>query len=537
MNLKFEFTGFVCFYFAIFLAISILVYWLFPKKIRIWTLLGFSGVFYGLVSWKSIFFLLYSIILNYVIGILITKYFDKQEAYLASNPELEKLEKKTYKQNQKKKRKTLLIIGIILNVLVLFVMKYLNFLTSNINGLLNLFGSSFQFQFNHRILPLGISFFTFQAISYLVDIYWGRHKAEKNFAKFALFMSYFPKIMQGPIIRYSEMQNEMFSEKTFDYETFTNGAKRMAYGYLKKMVVADTLAVFITFAFSKGNIASLSGLETFLAVFFYFIQDYCDFSGYMDIAIGISNMYGIKLPENFARPYFARTIDDYWRRWHITLGAWFKDYVFYPLSVSKFSTTLGRKSKVVFGSFGMKIPAILGLILVWGLTGLWHGASWNYVVWGLYYGAIIIFSVLMEPLFNKFYDVTKIKRDNVFIIIFQHIRTIFLLAVGRIIFMTSSLTDAWAIFAQMFRFDLFSLSNLNNQLGYISIIAAFVGLIPVLVVDIMQENRPEIPFLAKFNKMHIVLRWGLLIIMILFIVWFGYYGSGLPRYEFGYVQF
>lgn len=533
----FEFTGFVSLYFGIFLIGSIFIYWVFPKKIRFYTLLVFSLVFYCLVSWKSVFFLLYSILLNYLIAQAISKNKKKVDLYLENNPELEKANKKAFKAKNKRIRKTYLIIGIIGNVAVLFVMKYLNFMIGNVNSLIQLFNSDFAFKLNHWILPLGISFFTFQAISYIVDVYWEKYEAETNFFKFSIFMSYFPKIMQGPIIRYGEMKNEFFEEKVFEYTRFTNGAKRMAYGYLKKMVVADTLAVFVTYAFSSKGIAEISGLETFIAVVFYFIQDYADFSGYMDIAIGVSEMMQIKMPENFARPYFAIAIDEYWRRWHITLGTWFKDYVYYPLSISKFSMFLGKKGKKVFGSWGMKIPAIFGLIIVWFLTGLWHGASWNYVLWGLYYGAIIIFSICMEPLFNSFYSHTHIKKNNVVILIFKHIRTLFLLAVGKILFMTTSLSDAWLIFAHMFRFDQYGLSNLNNQLGYISIITAIVGFIPVLVVDIIQERRPDTPFLTKFNKMHITLRWSLIIIMVLFIVWFGFYGSGLPRFEFGYTQF
>ena len=537
MSLKFEFTGFVSLYFAFFLVGSIFIYWIFPKKIRYYTILVFSLVFYALISWKSIFFLAYSIGLNYTVGRLITANQDKVDKWLEENKDADKAVKKEYKAKQKKIRKTVLIIGIVGNVLVLVLMKYLNFLTGNVNSIIHLFGGNFEFPLNHWILPLGISFFTFQAISYIVDIYWNKYRCETNFIKFAIFMSYFPKIMQGPIIRYGDMKEELFGEKTFDYTMFTYGATRMAYGYLKKMVVADTLAVFVTYAFNSANVMTISGLEAFLAVFFYFIQDYCDFSGYMDIAIGVSGMLGIKLPENFARPYFASAIDDYWRRWHITLGTWFKDYVYYPLSISKFSMAVGKKSKKAFGSWGMKVPAIIGLVLVWFLTGLWHGASWNYVLWGLYYGAIIILGICFEPLFNLFYEKTGVKKDNVGLKIFRHIRTIFLLAIGRILFMSSTLSAAWVIFTKMFRFDQYNLSNLNNQLGYISIIAAMVGFIPVLVVDIIQERNPSTPFLDKFTKKPIVLRWTLVIVMVLFIVWFGYYGSGLPKYEFGYVQF
>jgi D-alanyl-lipoteichoic acid acyltransferase DltB (MBOAT superfamily) len=233
--------------------------------------------------------------------------------------------------------------------------------------------------------------------------------------------------MQGPIVRYDEMKEALFGEHVFDYDTFAMGLIRAAWGYFKKLVIADTLITFIKFGF--GYVDELSNIEAFLVILFYFIQDYCDFSGYMDISIGISQSMGVKLPENFARPYLSRGIDEYWRRWHMTLGAWFKDYVFYPLSISKLSLNIGRASKKVMPEFGKKIPAVFGLIIVWFLTGLWHGASWNYVLWGLYYGAIIILSVAFDPLIKKFYASTHIKEKKVLgklWAVFQWLRTIFL---------------------------------------------------------------------------------------------------------------
>lgn len=188
--------------------------------------------------------------------------------------------------------------------------------------------------------------------------------------------------------------------------------------------------------------------------------------------------------------------------------------------------------------FGKKVPAVFGLLVVWFVTGLWHGASWNYVLWGLYYGAIIILSVLFQPLINRFYEKTKC-RDNAFWIIFQHIRTLFLLAVGKIIFMSPSLHDAWTVFTRIFAFggNYFDITNLNNQLGYISVIAAIVCSLPVLIIDLIQEKKPETTFLEKFDKKPLALQWALLALMGICIIWFGFYGSGLPHFDFGYIQF
>lgn len=534
--------GYTTFAFLIFFAVVVILYWLTPKKYRYITLLIASLTFYALVSWKSLFFITGTIISMYFFARAISKNAAESKAYIQEHKEEMSLEeKKAYKEKNKKKRKTFMILAIVMNIVMLAVMKYMDFVIGNINGIIHWFNPNFSFAFLHLFLPLGISFYVFQAIGYIVDVYWGKIEAEPNFAKFALFLCYFPKVMQGPIVRYDEMKEELFGEHTFDYDTFVMGLIRTAWGYFKKLVIADTLFTFIRFGFN--NVNSLSNIEALLTIFFYFVQDYCDFSGYMDISIGISGALGVKLPENFRRPYLSRGIDEYWRRWHMTLGAWFKDYVFYPLSISKLSLKIGKASKKVMPEFGKKIPAVFGLIIVWFLTGLWHGASWNYVLWGLYYGAIIILSVIFDPLIKKFYAATHIKEhkaSNVAWSIFQWLRTIFLLGVGKILFMAPSLGDAWQLVSKIFYFGGYdiTITNLNNQLGYISMIAAIASFIAVVVVDLIEEFHLKGELLLPyFYKKPIYVKWPLLIALLVIIIWFGYYGSGLPHYEFGYVQF
>ena len=528
--------GFVSYYFIIFLAVAFLLYWVTPKKYRYISLLVVSLVFYGWISWKSLFFIATSTTSMYFFARFIQKKNEEQKAYFEANKEtLSKEEKKAYKAKNKRQRKAALVFGILINVIILAVMKYLDFALGSIFSFIRLFDSGVSTPRLNLFLPLGISFYTFQAIAYLVDTYWGKIEAEKNFLKFSLFMCFFPKVMQGPIVRYQEMKEALFGEHALTYDLVTRSLVRLMWGYFKKLVIADTMAVFVTFAFQNTGV--LSGSEAFIAILFYFIQDYCDFSGYMDIAIGVSGLFGVALPENFNHPYFALTIDDYWRRWHMTLGAWFKDYVFYPLSVSRFSLALGRGSKKVFKNFGKKIPAVFGLIVVWLLTGLWHGASWHYVLWGLYYGLIIVLSIIFEPAFRKFHEITHIKEDSLGWKIFRHIRTIFILLVGRLIFIAPTLNDAWVVFLKMWRLDEFDQSNLMSQIGYVSAIAAFVCAIAVFVVDLIQECRPGTSFIDKMNKLPLWARWSFYIGTILLIVWLGFYGSGLPRSEFGYVQF
>ena len=288
--------GYTSLYFFPFLFLTILFYWITPKKYRYITLLVCSLAFYGLMSYRSIPFLVVTTVSTYFFARAIAKNFEAQKAYIAAHKsELSPEEKKTYKQKQKKKRKTYLIFGILINVLLLCVMKYLGFFVSNVAEVINFPSKCFAirffeltlpwralgivqatpiFQISYAgntlwwFLPLGISFYVFQAIGYLVDVYWQKCDYEKNFAKFALFMCYFPKIMQGPIVRYEETKETLFGEHDFSYVEFTDGLKRMIYGYLKKLVIADTFVAFINFGF--GNQSELSGLEAFLLVFFYY---------------------------------------------------------------------------------------------------------------------------------------------------------------------------------------------------------------------------------------------------------------------------
>lgn len=524
--------GFVSIWFFLFLLISLPAYYLTKKNYRWIALLISSIVFYILCSYKSIIFLLFTTITIYFSALAIHKNRIKEKEIISNGIELEK--KKLIKKQNKKIRKTYLVLGIVSIVLVLSVMKYMNFIIDNVNLLSSLFNINYKLKGVKWFLPLGISFYTFQAIGYLADVYWGKYEPEKNFFKFLLFMIFFPKIMQGPIVRYNEMHDTLFAGNEFSYDNFTDGLKRMVWGYFKKMVIADCLVVVINFAFD--NVAQLHFIEAIWGIVFYFIYDYCDFSGYMDISIGTSKCFGVDLPENFNHPYFAKGIDEYWRRWHMTLGAWFKDYIFYPLSISKFSLTIGKKSKKIFKGFAKKIPGILGLILVWFITGLWHGASWNYILWGLYFGFIIILSIIFEPLCNKLFS--KVNRESLGFKIVRHIRTLLLLAVGKLLFEMNSVASTIEYLKIMLGINSSTQAlGITDVVGVSSIVIVLTCSLVVLIVDIIQEKHPQTTFIAKTKKCPLFVQWGMFIALIVCIVWFGYYGSGLPRFEFGYMRF
>ena len=236
-------------------------------------------------------------------------------------------------------------------------------------------------------------------MSYVIDVYWGKVNAERNLGKVALFVSFFPQIIEGPIGRFKDLAPQLYKPNANSEKNIVYGVQLMMWGYFKKMVIADRVAVVADFVF--GNYLSISGVGTIIGIFLYAIQDYTDFSGCIDIARGCAQAMGIEMAENFKRPYFSRTIPEFWRRWHMSLGAWMKDYVFYPFSLTKVMRKLGKATKKRFGKYlGRTLPVAIGNILVFFLVGVWHGANWNYIVWGLFYGVLIAIASLMKPIFD-----------------------------------------------------------------------------------------------------------------------------------------
>ena len=388
-------------------------------------------------------------------------------------------------------------------------------------------------------MPLGISFYTFQSVGYLVDVYWGKEKADKNIFKVALFVSFFPQIIQGPISRHSELAKQFDEPHKFNYEQILSGFLLILWGLFKKLLIADVFATMVNIGFDK--VSGLNGLQSVIVVLAYLIQDYADFSGCIDIAMGTAECFGIKLPQNFNRPYFSFTIPEYWRRWHMTLGTWFKDYIFYPISISKFSLKLGKFGKKCFGEkFGKQLPAIFGLAIVWLSTGIWHGASWNYILWGAYYGLIIIFGIVFKPVYTKIIEKLKINTKSWWYRTFQWIRTIWLLCVGRIIFRANSIADAWILFKNTFKFFKFdytfaSVSNLLITNSNI-LIVALVAFLILFAVDLFIELKPNINIRGELNNKKILQTFvvvGLAIVILLF----GSYGPGFSAQDFVYMQF
>lgn len=329
---------FLVFFVAVFLG-----YYIVPKKMQWLVLLVASIYFYLCASIKYVIFVLMATIITYLGALILDKLETKQSTYLKENKEtLSKEGKKLYKAKIEKKKKIVITLTILGTLSMLLVMKYTGFVLENISAIVNRFGLDFTGPAWNFILPLGISFYTFMSIGYAIDVYRGEYPAEENFLRYFLFVSYFPHILQGPMDKYNDLSKDLFEGKKFDYNQAVQGVYRIVVGLIKKMLVADKLAPIVGMV--TTNLDQYFGMNILIAIIFYAIQLYADFSGYMDIAIGCSKILGIRIAENFDAPYFSKSIAEYWRRWHISLGAWFRDYVYYPI----LRGNLARKNSKTF---------------------------------------------------------------------------------------------------------------------------------------------------------------------------------------------
>ena len=369
-----------------FLPLLLICYFVVPKKFRNIILLMFSVLFYFYGEPKYILLMLIEVLISYVVGLLIDKY----------------------------KSKNILIIGIFIHVLLFGIFKYFNFVIINVN---NLFHSNLNLL--NVVLPIGISFYTFQIISYEIDVYNKKVNVQSNILKYFLYVFLFPQLIAGPIVRYQDVNNEI-DNRNVTFEMFANGLRRFIIGLSKKVIIANNLGELCNIYLNLGD---KSVLFTWIFAISYMLQIYFDFSGYSDIAIGIGKMLGFNFPENFNYPYMAKSITDFWRRWHMTLSSWFRDYVYIPLG--------GNKKGV--------LKQIRNILIVWSLTGLWHGASWNFIVWGLYFGILLI---LEKFILKKYFsNVPKFIKG---------IYTLFLVMISFIIFQGDNLSNDFNIIKGLF---------------------------------------------------------------------------------------
>ena len=435
-----------------FLIIFLILYFITPKKFKNYTLLLGSLFFYFYGDSKYIVLLLISSLVNYILGRLISK----------------------------KNKKLFLIIGLIFNFGLLFYFKYFNFFLSNINSLfktnINLFSI---------VLPLGISFYTFKNASYLIDVYKNRVNSEKNFINYFTYIAMFPSLIQGPIVRYKDID---LKDKKISFDNFAMGVERFIIGLSKKVILADTLAKLVT---SLTNMEVQTVVSLWVKATSDIVKLYLDFSGYTDMAIGLGLMIGIKIMENFDYPLSTYSVTSFWRKWHISLSSWFKDYIYIPLG----------------GNRKGKFRKYFNIFVVWFLTGLWHGASWNFILWGLYFGTIL---VIEKRFFLKFFEKHKIIGNMV---------TNILVVIGFVFFYNEK--NILDIFIKMFTGKGISFTNVSTNyylLNYfVLLIISFIACTPLLknIINKCKKNKNLNIVISIVEPIVLI---GLLVLSTAFIV-------------------
>lgn len=406
------------------------IYLIVPQKVRWVVLLAGSAVFYLCVGLWAVGYISVTAVSAYLAALGIDRLGRKQTEYIKANS-LAGEQKKAYKKKISRRQKLLCALVLAINFGILAVLKYSGFAADCANGLLEAMNAPIRLAAARLLVPMGISFYTFQTMGYLIDVSGGKYPAERNVFKFLLFVSFFPQLVQGPISRYDELSRTLFAGSGYDADRMSCAFFRILWGYFKKLVVADRVAAAVMTL--TGSPDTYAGGFFLLAALLYAVQMYADFTGGIDIAIGVAQLFGVVLPENFNHPFLSRNIEDYWRRWHITLGTWFRDYLFYPLSTSKAAQSISKGSRRLFGqSFGKRVPVYLATLTVWFTTGLWHGASGNFVLWGILNGVIIIISQMLSPVY-KAVDGRLGLRSKRFYSAFEVVRTFCLLSLLRVL--------------------------------------------------------------------------------------------------------
>ena len=384
--------------------------------------------------------------------------------------------------------KAAVVIPLVLDFGVLAFLKYTPLVVSLLNSL-----RIWSIPVPRFVIPLGISFYTFQAVGYLLDVYWKRCEEEKNFGHYLLFVGFFPQLMQGPIGRYAVLSKELAGTNTFSGEAVRRGLIRISYGFFKKMVIADNAALYVNCIFDQYQSLKCLGFQ---GVLMYSIQLYMDFSGGIDIACGIAEMMGIHLSENFRQPYFAQSLTDFWHRWHITLGTWMKDYLFYPISLSSWMSRFRKTSRKLFGKeLGRAVPVGAANLIVFFAVGVWHGPELHFLAYGLYHGLIIAVSGMLTGPFRRMKKRFGITDQSVPFQAFRMARTFVLVNISWFLDRSGSIRQALVMFKDSFSGKLFSLTVIspgNPHYCLTRFIPIAAGCIIVLVISILKERKKDV---------------------------------------------
>lgn len=501
----------VSYQFLLFLSVLVVLYYLIPKKLQWMLMLSAGLLFYASSGVAGLVCLSVTVLSTWGLGLYLGK-----------------------KKKGEKGRKTVFIMGILLNAGILSVLKYTNFFLETLNSFIAT--SGYAYPYVNWLLPLGISYYTFQSLGYFIDVYQGKIEAEKNFFHYALFVTFFPQMVQGPISRYGELRDRLFCGYSFDSSRIRRGLLRMLWGYFKKLVVADRIAP-LAMAIAQAP-DSLQGIYVWIGMFAYTIWMYSDFTGGIDIVLGAAELFGIALPENFDHPFFSKSLSEFWRRWHMSLMRWLREYIFFPISMSKAAGSLSGKARKVFGKdigkkISRRVPLYMASIITWLVTGIWHGASWNFVCWGMANCIALLISQELSSWSGKFrknHSWTEGRAFNCFLVA----RT-FLIFCMLEMFEYYPFSKVFGLFASMFiNFDprqlmtgtLFEMGLTVQDLVILLVsVALMVWTGFVSLKTPMRSWLSERPVWLRF-----ILVYGLFIMVLIF----GIYGHGYDASQFIY---
>ena len=522
--------------FLLFLALLLAVYGLTPTKYRWFVLLVGSMTFY---AFAGVFFLIYicsTIVITYICTMLIKRQRAKRDAQIAESTEKEV--KRSIKDKSKSIARVWAIICLVLILGILAMVKYTDFAISNVNSVLGLLGYARQFGLMGFALPMGISFYTFQTVGYVIDVYREKAEIEANPLRLALFVSFFPQVVQGPISRFGELSKTLYSGSPITRYNLARGANRILWGFFKKLVIADRL--WPALAVLATNPEEYQGIYYLLSIALYALILFCDFTGGIDIAIGAAEIFGVRLPENFNRPFYSRSIQEYWQRWHMTMYSWFRDYVFYPMAASKKMLRFSKAAKKVVGNeIAKRLPVHITLIFVWFLTGIWHGATWNFIVWGLANGIVIMISLELAPLYERFHGRFTGLAQNWAYRCFQILRTFWLMNMIRSFDIYEGVGNTFrmmlGIFTNFSANEFITKGITELTLPISDYMSAGAGLLVVFWVSWL--GRGEIDYRDKMDNFPWLARYAVIGLILFMTLILGAHGFGYDVRQFIYNQF
>lgn len=488
--------------FLIFFPVVTTLYFLISHRYRWVLLLTASAVFYMAFIPIYILVLIITIIIDYCAGIWI-------------------------EQSTGRKRKFFLVTSIVSTSLVLFIFKYFNFFNANLSALAQFLHWNYPISALDIILPIGLSFHTFQSLSYVIEVYRGRQKAEYNFGIYSLYVMFYPQLVAGPIERPQNLLHQFYEYHPFDYRRISDGLKLMLWGFFKKIMIADRLAPFVNQAYNDPT--SFQGVSLILATVFFAYQIYCDFSGYSDIAIGAARVMGFNLMKNFNQPYVSKSISEFWKRWHISLSTWFRDYLYLPLG----------------GNRVLKLQWYANLMITFVVSGFWHGANWTFILWGLFHGFYLVFGIITKPAREYLVKISGLSRLPRIYNFIQTITTFILVSLAWVFFRANNVETAWYIIINMLNGAGDYLHKIVNNLGqsHSGLLAPFlmgntreelfIALISIVVLELIQFAQRTAGIQLFFDRQPRYVRWAAYYVIVFSILILGVY----KKTPFIYYQF